>query len=157
MRIYLVQHGKARSKEEDPDRPLTREGRSDVRRVARRLTGASVEVRRLVHSGKTRARETAEEIANALGDGVPPPVETSGHLGPTDDPSGWADRLGEGEDGVMLVGHLPFMERMAARLVAGDPDASVVTFSKGGVLCLGRDEDGPGGWTVRWFLTPLLA
>jgi phosphohistidine phosphatase len=159
MRIYLVQHGKATSKEEDPDRPLTLEGRSDVRRVAVRLAGAGVDVRRLVHSGKARARQTAEEIADVLGGGASRAVETSGDLGPLDDPSPWADRIEDGEDGVMLVGHLPYMERLAARLVAGDRDTSVVTFRKGGVLCLGReeDEDATAGWTVRWFLTPPLA
>ena len=33
MRLYLVQHGEAKSEEEDPDRPLTDRGASDVRRV----------------------------------------------------------------------------------------------------------------------------
>ena len=35
MRLYLVQHGKAASKETDPLRPLTEEGLSDVHKVAK--------------------------------------------------------------------------------------------------------------------------
>ena len=32
MRLYLVQHGEAKPEEEDPERPLTDRGASDVRR-----------------------------------------------------------------------------------------------------------------------------
>ncbi len=154
MRLYLVQHGNAKPKEEDPDRPLTEQGVDDVTRVADELTkdgGLSAE--RVFHSGKTRARETAEILAPAC-HGDPVPEATDG-LDPMDDPGVWADRLSGTEDDVMLVGHLPYMERLAARLVVGDPDAEVVRFRQGGVLCLERDDD--GGWAVRWFLTPELA
>ena len=68
MRLYLMQHGKSKSKEEDPDRSLTDEGRSEVERVAaflaRTAPSESIPIR---HSGKTRARETAA-IASAVGD-----------------------------------------------------------------------------------------
>ena len=44
MKLYLVQHGQAVSKEEDPERPLSEQGREDVRRVATRLGEAGVRV-----------------------------------------------------------------------------------------------------------------
>jgi phosphohistidine phosphatase len=142
------------SKDEDPDRPLTEQGADDVTRVADRLTAdGGLSAERVLHSGKTRARETAEILAPAChGDPVP---EATEDLNPLDDPGVWADRLSGAEDDVMLVGHLPYMERLAARLVVGDPDAGVVRFQQGGVLCLERDDDGV--WTVRWFLPPELA
>jgi phosphohistidine phosphatase len=160
MRIYLMQHGAARSKEEDPDRPLTDQGRSDVRRVAERL--AAPGPHRLLHSGKTRARQTAEVLAGGLEDarGTRPPVEEAAALGPVDDPSPWAERLASAEaDGTLLVGHLPFMEKLAARMLAEREAPPVVRFQKGGILCLERnDEGGDGGaWAVRWFVTPELA
>ncbi len=34
MRVYLVQHGKAKPAEEDPSRDLTGEGYEEVKRVA---------------------------------------------------------------------------------------------------------------------------
>jgi len=160
VRLYLVQHGKARPKDEDPDRPLTDEGREDVQRVGARLAAGTEppEIRRIVHSGKTRARETAQELAEIVRSGASAPsVAQSDALGPTDDPSTWADRARSGEaDGTMLVGHLPYMERIAASLVEDDAEAEVVTFSKGGVLCVGSDGD-DGGWTVRWCVTPGVA
>ena len=157
MAIYLMQHGQARPKEEDPERPLDEQGREDVQRVAARLVAAGAPVRRIVHSGKTRARQSAEEVARVLeAAGPPPAVETADDLGPTDDPGRWADRLTDaGRDGTLLVGHLPYMERLASRLVAGVEEHPVVRFRKGGVLCLGRDDE--GGWTVRFFVTPVVA
>ncbi len=67
MRLYLMQHGKARPKEEDPDRSLSDEGRAEVGRVAGFLAKTDV-VRSLpiLHSGKTRARQTAEGLARAV-------------------------------------------------------------------------------------------
>jgi phosphohistidine phosphatase SixA len=61
VRVYLVQHGLAESADDDPLRPLTGEGADDVSRVARLATSRlGVQAERIVHSGKTRARETAE-------------------------------------------------------------------------------------------------
>jgi len=34
MKLYLVQHAKAASKEVDPERPLTEEGHRDIQKVA---------------------------------------------------------------------------------------------------------------------------
>jgi len=63
MRLYLVQHGKAKSKDEDPDRPLTDQGRNDIKKVAVFLAeNAGLKVTSIYHSGKTRARQTAEVL-----------------------------------------------------------------------------------------------
>ncbi|MCH8271514.1 MAG: hypothetical protein IH985_09945 [Planctomycetes bacterium] len=61
--------------------------------------------------------------------------------------SGWTDD-------VVLVGHLPFMGRLAARLVAGREDPGVAAFRPGGMLCLERGEE--GGWEIAWMLRPEL-
>jgi phosphohistidine phosphatase len=55
----------------------------------------------------------------------------------------------------MLVGHLPFMEKMAGHLTAGNADNPVFRFQNGGIVCLDRDSD--KGWTIRWALLPSLA
>lgn len=153
MEVYLVQHAKAMPKEEDPDRPLTEEGQDEVDRVAAFLAKyGDLRVRNVYHSGKTRARQTAEVLArNFTPDGS---VRAEDGLSPLDDPSEWASRLDD-EEGVMLVGHMPHLSKLASRLVCGDEDAGVVDFQNGGVVCLGGD---PGeGWSVRWVFTPRLA
>jgi phosphohistidine phosphatase len=67
VRVYLVRHGEAKSEEEDPDRPLTDRGATEVRRVVGVAAGAGgVMVERIVHSGKTRARLAEHQITQSL-------------------------------------------------------------------------------------------
>lgn len=152
MKIYLVQHGEAEPESVDPGRLLTERGRRDVQCVAAFAGRLAFEVQQIRHSGKTRAEQTAALFAQALSplDGV---VAVSG-LAPKDDVVPVADAL-EGESRpVMLVGHLPFLARLAARLVTGDPERPAVQFRNGGIVCLTRKEE---RWLVSWILTPEMA
>jgi len=89
VRLCLVQHGLAKTEEEDPERPLTDQGVTDVRSVATQaVEQLGVRAARVFHSGKTRARQTAEV---------------------------WAGLLGA----LVLVGHLPHLSRLAGLLLAG--------------------------------------
>lgn len=153
MTVYLIQHGRATPRDEDPDRPLTDEGRREVARVAAHLsrTGGPAPPR-IVHSGKTRARQTAEILGEEAGDGTT--VEEAGGLAPMDDPAEWAERLGE-EGSVALVGHLPHLSRLAGLLLTGDPDAAPIRFRNGGVVAVERDDEG-NGWVLAWALVPEL-
>jgi phosphohistidine phosphatase len=150
MAIYLVQHGKNQPKEVDPDKGLSPEGRAEVERIADVAAGYGVSVNRIVHSGKKRASQTADIFARALKpkDGV---QDRTG-INPLDDVTVVAEGLDPSAD-VMLVGHLPFMERLAAALVCGSPDRPVFTFQNGGIVCLDRLEGGDS-WVIRWSLMP---
>ena len=66
MRLYLTQHGLAVPKDVDPDRPLSEQGRQDVRRLADFLGHAGVRVEQFLHSSKTRAEQTAAILAEPL-------------------------------------------------------------------------------------------
>ena len=148
MRLYLTQHGKAMTEEQDPERPLTAEGEADVRRVIELAPAfGRITAWRLVHSGKARARQTAELWANALG----LPVEPADGLAPMDDPAIWAERLASESTDVMLAGHLPHLARLTSLLVVGDADRAVVAFQPAGLVML---ESSPQGWTVGLVLPP---
>jgi len=156
MVLYLAQHGKALPEEIDPERSLTEEGTAEVERVADRARQAGIRVSRIIHSGKKRARQTAEIFAARLTPGTAP--EVSDGLGPKDDVAPLARTLG-GEDGLMIVGHLPFLERLVSLLVARDRSARVLRFANGGIVCLERSEDegGEESWAAKWALTPEIA
>ena len=85
MILYLVQHAEAKREADDPERPLTQKGWADIRRMAD-YAGAhlAMEVDRVLHSGKTRARETAEALAEALR--PVPRVHAAEDLDPLSDP-----------------------------------------------------------------------
>jgi phosphohistidine phosphatase len=55
---------------------------------------------------------------------------------------------------MMLVGHLPYLSRLATTLLGVERDRVVVEFRMGGLVRLDRNEGGE--WAVRWVLTPEL-
>ena len=120
--------------------------------MAKHLQKSGVSVSRIVHSGKARAMQTAQILAGH----IEPPIEpqTSDGLNPNDpvDPVAY-DAVNFTED-TMLVGHLPFMDLLASRLVAGGEDSAAFTFHPATVLCLERD--GGGSWSVAWMLHPKM-
>ncbi len=157
MDVYLMQHGVAVAEEVDPTRPLTADGRAAVDRVAERARRAGVRIDRCVHSGKVRAEQTARILAEALG----AKIEQRTGLAPSDPVAPFADWIGQEarstpDAAIAVVGHLPFLDRLAALLVAGDERAQAVRFQNAGLVRLvpKRDTD---GYTVAWVLVPDLA
>jgi phosphohistidine phosphatase len=100
------------------------------------------------HSNKLRAAQTAEEFERALG---VPRREVLG-LAPKDDIDPVARELASSKDDVMIVGHQPFLGRLAAFLLCGDAGLPVVGFQNAGLVRLDRSED--GRWGLTWNLPP---
>src|SRR5215831_12322383 len=134
MHVYLVQHGKAKSAEEDPNRGLTDEGRIEIERVAEFLSELRITVDLIHHSGKARAEETAHLLAESIRC-TSGPCHVQG-MEPGDDPSTMANFLKVYTDDVLIVGHLPHLERLAALLISGNPDLRPIAFQNGGVVCM---------------------
>ena len=152
MALYVVQHGKSLPKVEDPEKGLSAEGKIETERIAGVAKGYRVKVSRIVHSGKKRARETAEILASLLSsaDGLGP----RNGMNPLDDVRTFADSL-ELDKNVMLVGHLPFLERLIGQLVCGDPDQTVFKLQNSGILCLDRLPEVKNP-VIRWALMPSI-
>jgi phosphohistidine phosphatase len=150
MYLYLVQHGEAKREEEDLRRGLTKRGYDHVSYVAAALQKMNVPVSRILHSGKTRAMQTAQILANTLRPerGV---AETDS-LAPMDDPHIWIKRIAETDEDIILVGHLPYMAKLAGLLLCGDTEKTCVDFKMGGVVCCRRFDDGK--WAVEWVIVP---
>ena len=53
----------------------------------------------------------------------------------------------------MLVGHLPFMERMTSYLIIGSTEPPLFKFQNGGIVCLDRLPE-TGRWVIKWTLMP---
>ena len=150
MRIYLMQHGKPVPKEEDPDRPLSKEGRADVEKVADFLQKGATKVDEIFHSGKTRARQTAEIMASRLNPGKEPQVKQG--LAPLDDVNEAARLIKEVGKDLLIAGHLPHLGKLASLLVTHSESFPVISFQQGGVACLVENEE--ESWSVAWMLVP---
>jgi phosphohistidine phosphatase len=65
-----------------------------------------------------------------------------------------AEQLEEASQPIMLVGHLPFMERLAGYLLTGDAHRPVIDFTNAGIVCLEKQDD---HWQAPWIITPEVA
>jgi phosphohistidine phosphatase len=73
-------------------------------------------------------------------------------LAPLDGPEVWAGQIAKMDEDILLVGHLPHLGRLAAILISGDKERSVINFQMGGVVRLRRME--AGQWAVDWMVVP---
>ena len=152
MALYLVQHGKSLPRDQDPDQGLSEEGISETELIARTAAEKGVVVSQIRHSVKTRARQTAEIFSRTLNpaDGI---REITG-IKPMDDVADAAADLSQA-DNIMLVGHLPFMERMTAFLVTGSIEPPIFKFQNSGIVCLDKEANG-GAWVILWTIMPRI-
>ncbi|MEN6320857.1 MAG: phosphohistidine phosphatase SixA [Syntrophaceae bacterium] len=150
MSLYLVQHGKSLPKDIDPDSPLSEEGKTTVRRTAKTAAEYDIRVSQIIHSGKTRARQTAEIISTYIK--PESDIRESTGLNPNDDVYPIASTI-RGPENIMLIGHLPFMERLVSYLITGTTEHTVVKFQNGGIVCLDQDIE-KATWYVKWMVMP---
>ena len=143
MWLFLVHHGDAVGSEIDPSRPLSPAGREDVTRLADAAAARGAKPVVVWHSGKLRAKQTAEAYWRACN----PFAEFSAtrDLQPDDPPDWIRDRLrGESRD-IMLSGHYPHLPRLLSLLVGRDASS----FPQHGIVALTSDDDGET-WREVW-------
>jgi phosphohistidine phosphatase len=151
MNLYLVRHAEPRDESENQKRPLSEKGRQDIRKVAAFVADQlNIRVSSIFHSGKLRAAQTAKVLMEHLNPagGL---IKTN-DLNPLDDPAVWVKKLDKIKKDTMLVGHLPFLGKLAALLVCNDADREIVRFQTSEVVCLKKLESGE--WTINWVINP---
>ncbi len=146
MKLFLVHHGEAVGPDVDPRRPLSPLGQEAVLQLTVRLTeyGARPDV--VWHSGKLRARQTAEacwRACNALAT-----FSASRDLQPDDQPEWIRDRVrGESRD-ILVAGHFPHLGRLLA-LLTGEPAGRQGDLPPHGAVALETNDQGET-WKEVW-------
>ncbi len=150
MRLYLVQHGDALSKDVDTDRPLSDRGQEDIRQLAEWLSRRNVRIGTILHSGKTRAEETAEKLRTLLESHGE--VSKGEGLGPNDSPDAFLRRLRDSDKDTLIAGHMPFVARTVSQALTGAPEPQLVEFHPGSVAGMERRDD--DSWRLFLFARP---
>jgi len=150
MALYLIQHGKSLPKDQDPDQGLSEDGTTETERIASLARDYGVSVSQIRHSVKTRARQTAEILARALK--PQKDIQEISGIKPMDDVAACAAKI-DPDENVMLVGHLPFMERITSYLITGSIDQALIKFQNSGIVCLDKDPE-TQAWVIKWALMP---
>jgi len=145
--LVLVHHGDAVAPAIDFSRPLSSTGRARTERLAAILADRGVKPDVIWHSGKLRARQTAELCWKACN----PLAEFSAMRGlqPDDPPTWLRDQLAGETRSILLAGHMPHLPRLLSVLIGGDDDAAWVTFPQHGCVALEPDGD---RWKEVWRL-----
>ncbi len=150
MALYLVQHGLSLPKDVDPEKGLSTEGMEAVQRIAEVGRSYGIQLGSIVHSGKKRARQTADILAAVLSPDAG--VTAVSGINPLDDVAAFASQVDLAAN-TMVVGHLPFLERLTSFLILGEPEPVVFKLQNGGILCLDRFDklERPA---IKWALMP---
>jgi phosphohistidine phosphatase len=152
LQLILVHHGDAVGPEIDPRRPLSAAGRLAVERAASAAAERGARPAIVWHSGKLRARQTAEAFwraCNALAE-----FSATRDLQPDDPPSWIRDRLRGTSPDILIVGHFPHLPRLRALLLrrANETNGEAADFPKHGVVALVTDDEGDT-WKEMWQVT----
>jgi phosphohistidine phosphatase len=142
--IYLVHHGQAIATEIDAQRPLSSVGRAHVDRLAAIAAARGVKPAVIWHSGKLRAKQTAEAFLRLCN----PMAEFAAIRGlqPSDPPEWIHDRVAGDVRDVMLVGHMPHLPRLLTLLVSPG-DGPLLEFPLNGLVAV---EASGGKYEERW-------
>ena len=150
MKIYLIQHAEAKSKEVDPQRPLSDLGKENIRRISEYAAKMNLPMSEIWHSDKLRAKETAGILAGSLG--IPSKLKECQGLAPNDNVMNIIDQLMDKMDNIAIVGHLPFLSKLASLVLCGSEEANLINFKMGGIVCLNKEDI--QNWTLDWMIIP---
>ena len=153
MQLTLVHHGDAVGPEVDPRRPLSLVGQAEVDRLASLAAAHGVKPTVVWHSGKLRAKQTAEAFWRACNAFAP--LSASRDLQPGDPPTWMRDRLREEALGatdpgvsILIAGHFPHLPMLLTLLVTGS-EADILPFPPHGVVHLQTSDQG-NTWREVW-------
>jgi phosphohistidine phosphatase len=160
MNLYLLRHGLAVELGEhginkDADRPLTGKGKAKLGKIAAAMQAIDLSFDLILSSPYLRARQTAEIVADSFN--ARKRVEFSEALTPGGSSRKLVEvinRLGPSSNGVLLVGHEPFLSELISLLVSGGTGVPVL-MKKGGLCKLSAESLQHGRCaTLEWLLTP---
>ena len=161
MELLVIRHGVAEEREtfdatgqDDSFRPLTKEGRWKMERVAKGLRRLLPSVSLIATSPFTRALQTARIVADAYGNVE---LERLDALTPDGKPQAFMSwlRARDSGDRVAAVGHEPHLGSLVSWMLTGEAVAGRIAFRKGGA-CLLEFDDRPrmGKARLIWLLPP---
>ncbi len=154
MELYLARHAESNSLEEDPERGLSDLGFTNIRKVAGFLKNLDICVDSIYHSDKLRAKQTAYELAKTIS--ATSGLKARDGIAPMDNIDPMKDEVNKRDKNLMIVGHLPYLSKLASALLFGDESKSVINFQPGCLAKLSRSDQNKNSWSAEWMINPAI-
>jgi len=149
MKLYLIQHGLSLPEEQDPQKPLSEEGKEETQKMGRFIKAEKISVASIWHSKKMRSIETVRIITEYI---EKTEINERVDLNPNDGVGKIKEELEAVRQDIMIVGHLPFLQKLASLLLFENEENDSITFKNSGIICLECQEK----WKLLWEITPDL-
>ena len=154
MKLYLMRHGEAAFKEDDPTQGLTHEGKRAIEQLAKKLAQQSsrnpnkrkISIERVFHSEKARAQQTAVIMSSIIAPGVTPLHREN--LKPNDNPKDLLSDIETWTKDTLITSHLPFIPSLLRLLTTNQ---QIVRFDPGTIACLSKNNT---SWHLEWVAGP---
>ena len=149
-----MQHGPNLSKDEDPEEPLSSDGKIQVAKAAKALEKMGLQFDVIIASPKKRSQQTALLVAEAVGFPVDRIVETEKvkAMTPADETVAYLAQY-DAKDSILIAGHLPSLAEIASILLTSGSKATI-QFERGGLGRIDVDKLPTHDGRLRWYLTP---
>jgi phosphohistidine phosphatase len=157
VNVLVIRHGPAgdpeawkREGRDDRLRPLSPDGKKDMRQAASGLATLQPHVDIVATSPLVRAAQTAEIVASEYDC----EVVTVDALVPDADPARTLEWIGtqQADWAVALVGHEPHLSALVSYMLAGK-NTAIIELKKGGACLLEVAAFSPGSSMLQWLLT----
>ncbi|MEY3442999.1 MAG: hypothetical protein RLZZ519_1280 [Bacteroidota bacterium] len=142
----------------DHDRPLNARGKLDAPRMGQALHELQFQPDLILSSSAVRARTTAEAVARELNFHQPIRVEAKLYEAGHGQIMSMLQALPDTVDSVMVFGHNPILEQLAAYMLQM---RAAVVLPTSGMICIESNvrewaKLEPGATSLKWFLIPKL-
>ena len=150
MKLYLVRHGLTTSTAH-AEQTLSETGIQQTQEIGRFLKQSGIEIDEILHSEKWRAKQTAQIIGQVVAPDLSL-IQSTG-LKPDDPIEPLIHEIATFDRNVMIVSHLPFLEKLLTTLTLGTETLCPIDFCGSCVVCL----QGTGHiWQIAWVVSPQL-
>jgi len=154
MEIYLMQHGSALPKEQDPEEGLSPDGKARIHASGKALKKMEITFDVILSSPKKRSKQTASIVAEEVG--FPPDkiIETE-KIKAMIHPEETIKTLAECavNQRIFIAGHLPSVAEVASFLLTKGSKATI-EFERGGCCRIDVEDLPTHSGHLKWYLTP---
>ena len=150
MRLYLIQHGIALPESEDPQKGLSDKGVVQTQKMAEFLRRQDAKIDLIWHSRKLRAVQTAQIFSQHI---TAAEIVERDDINPQDSVDKFAHEFEAADKDAMIVGHLPFLQKLAAKLLVNLSHLDLISFRNSGIVCMEYKDT----WKISWVISPDLS